>query len=74
MEFQDRGGTLWRCYDTVFESYIDHAVFIVNHYSKTGVIGKEWYRYKHLGGYGGKGYWKHIYETIKKQNLQKYDY
>ena len=61
----------WRCYDSVNASYLDHVNFLAKYYSSG--CGKSYKYWRGFEGYGGAGYWKHIFNTIEKYKLYEYD-
>lgn len=65
-------GVQWRKYDSIEDSFRDHAEFLHKFYS--GAIGKNWrYWATKCKGYGGKGYWEHIGAIIEMYKLWRYD-
>ena len=62
----------WRKYETVQDSWIDHAKFIARYYPNAKH--KNWEFYAKLEGYGGAGYWSKICKIVKRYKLYKYDY
>lgn len=70
--YTDRRGIKWRSYNSVIESYIDHAKFLNHHYKKVCYKGyKVW---SNMKGYGEPNYWKHINKIIEQKHLNKLDY
>lgn len=70
--FIDRRQVKWRSYVNTWHSYIDHALFLCNHYPQL--------RYQsvtscnQLKGYGGKAnYWLYIHSLIHRKKLNQYD-
>jgi flagellum-specific peptidoglycan hydrolase FlgJ len=62
----------WRKYDSVEDSYSDHAEFLYEHYQHA--VGKPAsYWIKNCGGYGSKGYWLKLNKVILMYDLYKYD-
>ena len=62
----------WRKYDSVEDSYGDHAEFLYEHYQHA--VGKPAsYWIKNCGGYGGRGYWNKLKKFIQTYELHKYD-
>lgn len=61
----------WREYDTVQDSWIDHARFMKKYYPNA--MGKSWEFYGTLEGYGEQGYWRKITKIVKKYKLYQYD-
>lgn len=70
--FIDRKGIKWRAYDSVYESYIDHAKFLNKHYRRACF--KDYSHWAKLNGYAEKGYWKHICKIAKNKKLYLLDY
>lgn len=62
-----------RAYDSVYESYKDHAIFLNKYYK--GAIGKDWKHWvKWCKGYGGHpNYWGELGKIIEQNELWKYD-
>jgi flagellum-specific peptidoglycan hydrolase FlgJ len=69
--FIDRKGIKWRAYDSVYESYIDHAKFLNKHYRRACF--KDYSHWSKLNGYAEKGYWKHICKIAKNKKLYLLD-
>lgn len=69
--YTDRRGIKWRAYDSVIESYIDHAKFLNQHYNK--VCFKDYTHWSKLKGYGEPKYWNIITKIIKQSKLNNYD-
>lgn len=69
--YSDRSGIKWRAYDSVIESYIDHAKFLNQHYNKACFKPAEYW--SKLNGYGEHNYWQTIYKIVKLQKLTNYD-
>ena len=69
--YTDRRGIKWRAYDSVIESYIDHAKFLNQHYNK--VCFKDYTHWAKLKGYGEHNYWNIISQIIKQSKLYNYD-
>lgn len=69
--YTDRRGIKWRAYDSVFDSYIDHAEFIHKHYNK--VCFNDYKQFRKLKGYGEPNYWNLIVNIVENQKLYKYD-
>lgn len=69
--YTDRRGIKWRAYDSVIESYIDHAKFLNKHYNK--VCYKDYTHWAKLKGYGEVNYWNIISKIIKQSKLYNYD-
>ena len=65
-------GTKWRKYDSVEDSFRDHAEFLDRFYPKA--IGKDWkFWIKNCKGYGEGKYWEHIGSVIENYELWRYD-
>lgn len=65
-------GEKWRKYDSIEDSFRDHAEFLHKFYPNA--IGKDWeYWVGTCKGYGGMGYWKHIGDVIELYQLWRYD-
>lgn len=65
-------GTKWRKYDSIEDSFKDHAEFLHRFYPSA--IGKDWkYWVNSCKGYGAGEYWAHIGSVIKKYELWRYD-
>lgn len=71
--FTARDNSVYRKYDSYFDSYVDHAKFMQHHYK--GAVGKNWrYWVANCKGYGGSNqYWKMIEQYIIKYKLDKFD-
>jgi flagellum-specific peptidoglycan hydrolase FlgJ len=70
--YQAPGGCKWRKYNSIEDSFRDHAVFLNQYYGHA--TGKNWqYWVNNCKGYGGIGYWKHIGDVIEKYRLYEYD-
>lgn len=70
--YQSSGGTKWRKYNSIEDSFRDHAIFLYKYYNHA--VGKDWqYWTNHCKGYGGMGYWEHIGMVVEKFELWKYD-
>jgi flagellum-specific peptidoglycan hydrolase FlgJ len=69
--YTDRIGVKWRAYDSVTDSYIDHAKFLNQHYNK--VCFKNYTQWSKLKGYGEHKYWQTIINIIKQSKLHNYD-
>jgi flagellum-specific peptidoglycan hydrolase FlgJ len=66
------GGTKWRKYKTLEDSFKDHAIFLKKYYKHA--IGKDWkYWSENCKGYGFGEYWKHIGMVVEKYKLWEYD-
>lgn len=63
----------FRKYDTIHESYIDHAKFMAYHYSES--VGKNWKHWvKHCKGYAAHNdYWKMLADIIITHKLDRFD-
>jgi hypothetical protein len=65
-------GTKWRKYNSIEDSFKDHAEFLYKFYPNA--IGKDWkFWVNNCKGYGGEGYWLHIGMVIEKFKLWQYD-
>lgn len=66
------GSGNWRKYNSVEESYIDHAIFLSEYYDHAiGKPAKYWIN--NCKGYGSGDYWLKIGKIIEMYNLEKYD-
>jgi flagellum-specific peptidoglycan hydrolase FlgJ len=65
-------GVRWRKYDSIEDSFRDHAEFLHRFYPYA--IGKNWkYWIKNCKGYGEGKYWQHIGSVIERYELWRYD-
>jgi flagellum-specific peptidoglycan hydrolase FlgJ len=65
-------GVRWRKYDSIEDSFRDHAEFLHKFYPK--MIGKNWkFWINNCTGYGAGQYWKHIGSVIERYELWRYD-
>jgi hypothetical protein len=65
-------GTKWRKYNSIEDSFKDHAEFLYKFYPHA--VGKDWkFWVNNCKGYGGEGYWSHIGMVVEKFKLWQYD-
>jgi hypothetical protein len=69
--FTDRAGCRWRSYPTAFIGYLDHALFIWQHYRS--LCWKDYRQFARAGGYGGSQYWQKIVKFAADKKLYRYD-